>query len=378
MVHIEVDDRGFIYRNPLPQLRSRQAYYPTIVSLNSGELLASFQVGEASESVDGHNEIARSSDGGRSWNLEPCIWDGTKDLPPHSYSLRLSRTVNGVLLCYGGRWNRSDPNLPIANPDTSGMLSNELVFFMSPDQGHTWKGPTVVRPSIPGPFEIGRGIIPLSSGRWLAPFSTWKDWNGRNISGPKAIVACSSDGGSTWPELYEVAAHPDRLMGYWEQRIIELEDDHLLAVFWVHDYERDEDLPNHYALSEDGGRTWSEPRSTGMWGQTNSPLWLGNGKLLCVYNYRYGAPGVRAALVSFDRDHWTVETEKVIWGVNNIEADSAASVRRRKDVSLAEEFASFQFGLPSAIPLPSREYLAVYWCVEQCVARIRWNRLRIT
>jgi hypothetical protein len=377
MVRIKVVDEGFIYRNPLPQLQSRQAYFPTVVQLDSGTLVASFQVGEASESVDAHNEIARSDDGGKRWNLESSVWDGKRDRPPRSYSLRLSRTRDGILLCYGARWDRSNPDLPIANPATSGMLPNELVFFTSRDGGRAWQGPRVIEPPMPGPFEIGSGIVVLKGGRWLAPFSTWKNWDGHNLSGPRAMILCSSDGGSTWPELYQVAAHPSGYVGYWEQRIIELERDRLLAVFWVHDLEKDEDLPNHYAFSNDGGRTWSEPRSTGMWGQTCSPLWLDNGKLLCVYNHRYGEPGVRAALVDLDQDHWTVKTETALWGVGALRGSSANAIRRRRGTSLAEEFASFTFGLPSAIQLLDGDYLAVYWCVEQCVACIRWSRLRL-
>ena len=45
-------DTDVLYRNPKPFLRSVQAYFPSVVSLGNGELLASVVLGEAFESVD--------------------------------------------------------------------------------------------------------------------------------------------------------------------------------------------------------------------------------------------------------------------------------------------------------------------------------------
>ena len=49
---IEYVQGHVIYENPKPQLRSRHGYFPGVVQLPSGELLALFVMGEAFESVD--------------------------------------------------------------------------------------------------------------------------------------------------------------------------------------------------------------------------------------------------------------------------------------------------------------------------------------
>ena len=64
---IEVVESHVVYENPKPSLRSRQGYFPGIVQLASGELVALFVIGEAFESVDLTTYVSRSTDQGRTW-----------------------------------------------------------------------------------------------------------------------------------------------------------------------------------------------------------------------------------------------------------------------------------------------------------------------
>lgn len=56
-----------IYENPLPQLRSRQSAFPGLAILPDGKILATHQIGEAFESVDGTTYISESADGGKTF-----------------------------------------------------------------------------------------------------------------------------------------------------------------------------------------------------------------------------------------------------------------------------------------------------------------------
>ena len=58
---------GLIYENPLPQLRSRQSFFPSLCELADGTLAAVFAVGEAFESVDSTSCISFSRDRGKTW-----------------------------------------------------------------------------------------------------------------------------------------------------------------------------------------------------------------------------------------------------------------------------------------------------------------------
>ena len=67
MPTIRLIDHHTVYDNPVPSLRSRHAYFPGLVTLPSGELLALFMLGEAMEATDGTTVVSRSADGGRTW-----------------------------------------------------------------------------------------------------------------------------------------------------------------------------------------------------------------------------------------------------------------------------------------------------------------------
>ncbi len=60
MAFIDVHENGIIYENPLPQLRSRNAYFPGIQQLPDGSIIAAYTIGEAFESVDQTTYVAKS------------------------------------------------------------------------------------------------------------------------------------------------------------------------------------------------------------------------------------------------------------------------------------------------------------------------------
>jgi sialidase-1 len=367
MSNIEILGSGQIYANPKPHLRSRQTVFPTVVRLRSGELLAAFTVGEAFESADGHTELARSRDEGRNWEwLGPLPAGRTPH--PTSESGRLSRTPDGTILCFGPRFDRSDPERPIGNAETNGLLESEGVLYRSTDDGRTWTEPQVIPMSVPGPHEIASPICVLGDGRWLAPFSTWRPWNGVKRTPERALAMVSYDQGATWPETITTFEDPNDKIVYWEQRIIEIGGGRLLAVAWAHDHGSGNDLANQFAVAEDG-RTFSPPRSTGLPGQTCTPYWLGEDRLLCVYNRRHGEPGIRAALVRFSPEGWRTETDTLVWG------QSIPSHQGAKSIIGAVNH--FRFGFPGLFHLGGEDFLSTYWCMEDAQLVAGWTRLRI-
>lgn len=365
MPQIEILETGLLYANPMPHLRSRQATFPTVAPLDDGSLLAAFTVGEAFESADGHTELARSADGGRTWtHLGPMPRTPTPH--PTSESGRLSRTPDGELLCFGPRFDRSDPERPIGNAATNGFLDCEAVLYRSRDGGASWSDAEVLPIPLPAPYEIASSIVVLPDGRWLAPFATWRNWEGVKQTPERAYGLVSHDRGRTWPGLLTTFDDPKERCVFWEQRLLSVGEGRLLAVAWTHDHEAGRDLPDHFALARDGEQ-FGPPRSTGLAGQTCTPLWLGGDRLLCLYNHRYGEPGVRAALVRFSETEWRVETESVVWG--------QGGGPRQRGATVVAELNQLRFGFPGAVPLPDGSFLATHWCMEDAQLVIRWTRL---
>ena len=77
MAEIRYVNGTVLYENPRPHVRSRHAYFPGLVKLPSGDLLATLMIAEAFESADGTTYLARSKDAGKTWALEGTLYDKT-------------------------------------------------------------------------------------------------------------------------------------------------------------------------------------------------------------------------------------------------------------------------------------------------------------
>lgn len=366
MAEIEVISTGRIYRNPKPYLRSTHAYFPSVAVISEKELLCAFVLGSAFESVDCHVEFARSHDSGKTWSLEGRL------LPPWSKgvaseSCRISRISNGELVALMLYSDRSDPEEGLTNRQTLGFVPNEFCLFRSNDEGHTWIGPEPIAAPVVGPsFESNAKIIELSDGRWMIPTSTWRAWDGYDPSGMKMVIFISEDKGKTWPKYTTVMDNSADKIIYWESKLIELDDGRLLSIAWAYDEVNGKDLPNQYALSKDGGRSFYPPLSTGLLGQTPVIIKLADGRILCVYR-RVDDPGLWANIVRLEDDAWINHEAFCLW--------QPAALLKKK-TNMVEKFHALRLGAPVLTILPDGDIFLALWCYEDCVSNIRWFRLR--
>jgi len=367
---IEILGTGIIYRNPKPYLRSRQAFHPSLVDLGSGELVCSFDLGEAVEALDYRTYLARSTDGGESWQFEGPLLE--ERLPrPTTSTVRIGRVRDGTLVGFGARHYRDDPEQGLLNRETLGVVPMDLVLLRSQDRGHTWQGPETIKPPLVGPgFEICHSILELPDGRWLAPTATWRGWDGELPGGEKAVVLISEDRGRTWPRYGVSFDGGESGVIHWEQSIVPLGGEELLALAWAHDPHAGENLPTPYSLSHDGGESWERPRLTGLRGQTCKGLRLSDGRILCVYR-RDDVPGLWANLARLDGGEWVNLEELPLWGTGL--ADSGMTGREPS----AEELSGLKFGYPSLVQLEGGDVLVAFWCFEGWTSGIRSVRLRV-
>jgi len=360
----------FVYRNPKPHLRSRQAYHPTLLRRPDGELLCSFDLCDAVESLDYRTHLSRSSDEGRNWQFQGQLpTDEAQCALP--VSLRLCQMRDGSIVGFGGRWRRDNPEEGQVNRETQGMAPMELILLKSADGGRRWGKPKVIAPPLVGPgFEICHRIVELPGGRWLAPTGTWRGWNGEHPSGDMAIVLISDDQGKSW--LRFGVSFDGRKTGtiHFEQSVAPLPDGRLLAVSWAYDPLTGRTLPTPYCFSADKGETFGAPRPTGFLGQTCKLLPLADGRLLCVYR-RDDSPGLWGTLSHLEGDDWIIDESALLWGkgLSNSGMDGTSSV--------ADGLSDLKFGYPSLLQLPSGEVLVAFWCFENWSTNIRLLRLDI-
>ncbi len=367
---IRVAATGLIYRNPKPHVRSQHAYFPSVVSLPNGEMVATLSLAQAFEATDLHSYVSRSTDCGETWSLEGRV---LPDVPGRltTESCRITALPDGELVCFVVRHDRTDhPDEGFTNPETLGFVPTELLILRSPDGGRSWGTPELLMPPLVGPsFELCCPVIPLRDGRWILPTSTWRGWDGECPNGMRTIALVSYDRGRTWPEWMDVFGKPDLPIIHWESKVVELPDGRLVAAAWAYDEAAARDLPNQYVVSRNGGRTWSPPRSAGLMGQTMTPYALPDGRIVSVYR-RIDRSGLWANISRIVGDAWINEAEAPLWGTGSSGLTASGE-------NMAENFQVLRFGAPCVTRTPAGDLFVAFWCVEDCVSNIRWFKLDV-
>jgi len=370
MQSIKITKSGLIYRNPKPHVRSVHAYFPSVVVMANGEMLASVVLAEAFEAANARTNLCRSVDNGETWQLKGLVYPGTTDRLTSDAS-RLTATPEGEVLAYMVRADRSEhPDEGLTNPETLGFVPTELMLLRSSDFGRTWTDPTPITPPLEGPsFELCSPITILRDGRWVIPTLTWPAWDGHCPDGVKLVALVSQDRGRSWPEYWDVMQASAGRVYFWESKIVEFPDGRLLAVAWTYDDVASKDRPNHFAISTDGGKTWSPPASTGLMGQTMTPLLLDDNRILCVYR-RMDRPGLWANLSHLEGDRWINDSDEPMWGTQ-------ASGLTATSENMAHNFNVLRFGAPCLTRLDDGTIFVAFWCYEDCVSVIRWFKINV-
>jgi hypothetical protein len=365
---LTVVDSGLVYRNPKPYLRSIVAYHPSVALLGDHELLATFDMGQAVESLDYHTVASRSRDGGRNWQLESPLL--AQPRPRTTHTIRVRRLRDGSLVGVGAWFDRSNPEEGLVNRQTAGYVPVDLFWTCSSDGGRSWSQPQEIVPPLRSlSWEFCHPLVELASGKWLAPVATWRAWDGSNPPGEQTVVLISDDRGATWPRFARVFDGRETGRSHLEISMVPLQDGRILAVSWVFSFDSGETFPTEFALSDDHGESFAAPGLTGFRAQTCKILQLVDGRILCAYR-RHDRPGLWATLAQLRDEDWTNLGEAPLWEG----APSGMTGQGRSGQELSE----LKFGYPSLCQLASGEVMLLFWCQEDCITNIRWLRLALT
>lgn len=365
---IHIVGEGVIYANPLPQLRSRKAYFPNLAMLEDGSWLAAFALGEAMESADQTTALCQSRDEGKSWQAAGFLI-AKEDRGHFSDSAKLTRVKNHQVAALGYRFDRSDPEKPIGNPATGGLLPDQVFFCVSQDDGGHWSAPQVINTTFMGPVEASAPITVLSGGAWVSPIANFPRWDGDVQEGLHGRLLRSDDAGETWTDEAVTMRFPGKHTAIWEQRLCEYLPGLLVVIAWLEDLKTGQGLNNHIALSPDGGRHFHPPMDTGIHGQAASVAPLGCGLVLSLHAMRRQVEeiGILATVTDLSNGTWETQTQSMIWRPRAFAPNSA----------IPGVFSAVRFGQPSALHLTDNRYIVVFWCEEDGEASVRYITLDI-
>lgn len=276
-----------------------------VVLAKDGALVACWQLSDNHTSIMSHIFVARSLDGGKTWQdyqsiAQANVWeDMSVWVVPQMSALRDGRLV--IISDLGMRGPGQDfPMLSAWQKPNRGM-SNHV--FWSSDHGKTWtKGEKI--------DEVGGEpgyIVELADGNlaYTRTSSAVTDqlrnppapWN--NVYYRNEIVF-SRDGGKTWPEKHWLADSP--FHGDCEVGLAETSPGHLLAVSRIGLGNGRFGHPSRVAFSDDSGRTWPRFEVAPFYAQRPHVQRLQSGKYLVTYRNVWGTPGSRAIVFDPSKD----------------------------------------------------------------------------
>ncbi len=358
-----------IYENPLPQLESRQSFFPNAAELKDGRIMASIVIGQAFESIDSKTYKSFSSDGGVSWSSPEVMLDFSNFSRTLTDYAKITALKNGDVAVMGYAYYRDDPGLPIGNPENGGVLDDLVFYAVSKDAGKSFCAPKEIKCAWGPHIEASAPITELADGSFITPITGFPDWNGISY-GPMAGRALRSyDGGKSWSDEV-VSMDFGKDVTCYEQRMCQLESGTIISIGWNEDVTTGERLENHYTYSTDNGKSFSAPISTGIRGQASSVCAIGGERLLALHAVRRDTdrPGIYGYVIDFSDKTWKIVDEELIW---------APAVPVSKDTKMAEIFSFLKFGQPSAILLSDGDALMTHWCAEDGRYRTVATRIKL-
>jgi hypothetical protein len=301
---------------------NRYLGWPTIAKTKEGELLIVYSGDRDSHVCPwGKTHLIRSKDNGSTWS-EP---EEVNNSPLDDRDAGIIYTAKGTILV---SWFTS---LAYANPawkwayQKYNRVAEKIPDYLkkewlgnwvrrSLDGGKTWETPSRTHVTAPhGPIQLRDGrLLYLGTGSW---------------EGKHSVVAEESqDDGQTWKVISSVPPFDDKTAGFSEPHVVELKSGKLLTMIR---YEPKDSSRSYLMQTEsyDGGKSWTKPYQTPIWGYPPHMIELNNGWVLVVYGHRREKYSERACISRDEGKTWDIDNEIILAEAFNGDLGYPASVQ---------------------------------------------------
>lgn len=348
-MNMEIQRRGIIYDATQSSDAEKIAYTTSLVVLDSGVLLAGWQMG--TEKHTPHNTIglARSTDGGQSWQRIPHRFEHVLNGVPGSFlAAEMVEAVTGRLQIYSTWVNRTDPTLPLFNPETEGLLPTKIVVCESTDDGDSWSAWREIDTGELKGCAVTGPILKWSDGSIGCSFESFKEFDDPSPVEPGAWIVVSRDAGNSFASPTLIAQDPTHGKYFWDQRLAtKSEPGAYVGMFWTHNRAEQCDMNVHiiHGSTEQVTNANTIPTETVIEGQICACAADGNRVLAVVVDREQ--PGTIALWISKDNGaSWGIEDRMVL----HQHDEQALLTQGRTDIDYVEywdDMAKWSFGHPA-------------------------------
>ncbi len=279
--------------------------WPTLTRRRNGQLLLVCSGGrQAHVCPFGRVELMRSDDDGKTWSWPRVLIDSGID----DRDAGVLETAKGTILITTFTSLAYEPILARAEKISAGQSGawaearlrswQAAHGRLTAEQRQSELGVWMIRSTDGGVTFSARydclvdsphGPIQLADGRLLyAGKDLWRE-------GHRVGFCQSTDDGATWKWLAELPVREgDSHENYHELHAVETADGRLIAQIRNHNTANSRETLQ--SESDDGGKSWSVPHSIGVWGLPSHLLRLADDRLLMTYGHRRPPLGNQARL----------------------------------------------------------------------------------
>lgn len=373
----QIIDTGLVYDASGATSHERIAFVCGLYRASSGSIFATFQLASAKSAPDSHLGLARSRDQGKTWQRLPARLSTSFAGAPGSIAGgELMEISPGRLMVVSTWYDRTDPERPLFDPVTEGLLKSKILKAFSDDDGETWSSwEEIPLQGLTGAAVSG-GLLTWSDGSCGVAFESFKHYDETEDRPQAAWILRSFDGGQTFPELTQVASDPSGRVSYWDQRLCAgPAPGEYIGLFWTHDRGLKSDLSVHAKRGTCGQTPASTlPQPTGMEGQISAVTFLSDSSVLaCVVDRN--RPATLSLWHSLDRGKtWPVDGKTVVYD----HEEKARLTQGSSDIDFAqywEDMGRWTFGHPALLPISDREILLTFYAGTPGALSIHWIRI---
>jgi hypothetical protein len=269
---------------------------PSAVRLKSGELFLVFRATSETNALDGNILLISSENGRKNWSPPDTIVDTSWDCRDPS----IMQLQDGLIIVsfFQSRYDM----------DTEIVHSVGCFTVRSFDNGKTFTSPRMIPIDGFNETATSDAIVELDDGTLILPA-----YGAREGEASSTFAVMSENGGETWNDVYMITDASEEGVGYEKPVMLRLPEGKILCMMESHG----QTGSVYQTVSEDGGRTWSDPVRSAIVGQNPDLLLIPEGTVLCVYRDLWPA-GV-SLMRSYDWGR-TWEQESSLFGTEEGEA----------------------------------------------------------
>jgi hypothetical protein len=371
-------EHGLIHDASSAVAHEKIAFTCGLRQTSSGSIFSTCQLASAKSAPDSHLGLFRSQDQGRTWRrIATQIPNDYAGVRGSIAAGEIVETSPGRLMLVSTWYDRTDPERPLFDPVTEGLLKSKILKSFSDDDGETWsEWEEIPLQGLTG-AAISGGALQWNDQSVGVVFESFKHFDETEDRPQAAWVLRSFDGGKTFPQLTQVASDPTGRTSYWDERLCAgPTPGEYLGLFWTHDREAKIDLSVHWKRGFCIGEKSSQvPRPTGMDGQISALTLLPDGSILSCVVHR-NRPSSLSLWHSRDGgETWPLESKTVIYD----HEEKARLSQGASEIDFAqywEDMGRWTFGHPALLAISQTEVLLVYYAGVPGALSMHWALLR--